>query len=163
MMERQMEYNTERPQLILPEYGRAVHEAVAHCLTIEDPAERQACAEQIVRIMASVVQERYAQEDTRRKLWNHLAQMSGYQLDVDYPVEIDPQEENSHPQPMAYPMKSIHRRQFGYLLEQAVAYVNSLPYDERREALSAQVDSLINRAVSQPDMKESVSKKKKKR
>ena len=113
--------------------------------------------------MASVVQERYAQEDTRRKLWNHLAQMSGYQLDVDYPVEIDPQEENSHPQPMAYPMKSIHRRQFGYLLEQAVAYVNSLPYDERREALSAQVDSLINRAVSQPDMKESVSKKKKKR
>ena len=158
-----MEYNTERPQLILPEYGRAVHEAVAHCLAIEDPAERQACAEQIVRIMASVVQERYAQEDTRRKLWNHLAQMSGYQLDVDYPVEIDPQEENSHPQPMAYPMKSIHRRQFGYLLEQAVAYVNSLPYDERREALSAQVDSLINRAVSQPDMKESVSKKKKKR
>ncbi|MBP5196261.1 MAG: DUF4290 domain-containing protein [Bacteroidaceae bacterium] len=163
MMERQMEYNTERPQLILPEYGRAVHEAVAYCLTIEDPEERQACAEQIVRIMASVVQERYAQEDTRRKLWNHLAQMSGYHLDVEYPVEIDPQEDSARPQPMPYPMKNIRRRQFGYLLEQAVAYVNSLPYDDRREALSAQMDDLINRVVSHPDVKEPVAKKKKKR
>ena len=162
MMERQIQYNTERPLLILPEYGRAIHEAVAHCLTIEDREQRQVCAEQIVRIMASVVQERYAQEDTKRKLWNHLAQMADYRLDVDYPVEIEQREEDVHPQPMAYPMKSIHRRQFGYLLEQAVAYVNSLPQDERREVLSQRVDELINQVVSQQDDKDVAAKRKRK-
>lgn len=160
-MERKMQYNTERPRLILPEYGRAVHEAVAYCLSLEDRAERQACAEQIVHIMASVVQERFTQEDVRRKLWNHLAEMSGYQLDVDYPVEIDPQHESSRPQPMHYPMKSIRRRQFGYLLEQAVAYVNSLPRSERREALSRQVDELIDAAVNKPLQPEPAPRRKK--
>jgi hypothetical protein len=58
-------------------------------------------------------------------------------------------------------MKSIRRRQFGYLLEQAVAYVNSLPRDERREALSRQVDELINAAVNQPQPQETSSRRKK--
>lgn len=162
-MDRNIEYNTERPALILPEYGRAVHEAVAYCLSIEDPAERQLCAEHIVRIMAMTRQERFSQEDTQRKLWNHLAQMSGYKLEVNYPVEIDPQRENNRPHPMTYPMKSIRRRQFGYLLEQAVAYVNTLPEDERRVALSQQVDELIKMSVAQNGANEPHAKKRNKK
>jgi hypothetical protein len=42
-----------------------------------------------------------------------------------------------------------------------VAYVNSLPRDERREALSRQVDELINAAVNQPQQQETSSRRKK--
>ena len=29
-------YNSRRPHIAIPEYGRVVHEMIAHCITIED-------------------------------------------------------------------------------------------------------------------------------
>ena len=49
-----VDYNTDRDQLILPEYGRSIQNMVNHCMTIEDRAERQRCAETIVAIMAKM-------------------------------------------------------------------------------------------------------------
>lgn len=147
-MERNMIYNTEQAMLVLPEYGREIQDLIEYCCEIEDKSERQLCAESIVRIMATIVQEKYASPDVQRKLWNHLAQMSHWELEIDYPVEIDQPEELSHPAPMPYPNKSIKRREFGSLLEQTMSYVNTLPRSEERDVLSQQVDELITRAIA---------------
>ena len=32
-------YNSRRPHIAIPEYGRVVHEMIAHCITIEDKEE----------------------------------------------------------------------------------------------------------------------------
>lgn len=143
-----MTYNTEQAMLVLPEYGREIQRLIQYCSEIEDRAERQLCAESIVRIMATILQEKYASADVQRKLWNHLAQMSDWKLDVDYPVEIDRPETHLHPSPMPYPQSGIRRREFGSLLEQTMAYVNTLPRGEERDNLSQQVDALISRAIS---------------
>ena len=53
-MERNVDYNTERTHLVLPEYGRAIQQMVDHALTIEDRSERQCCAQTIVALMKNM-------------------------------------------------------------------------------------------------------------
>ena len=78
-----MEYNTKQKKLPLPEYGRSVQKMVDHALTIEDREERQQCATTIVEIMGSMFPNTRNLPDYERKLWDHLAIMSDFSLDID--------------------------------------------------------------------------------
>ena len=72
-MNRTLQYNTEKANLQMSEYGRIILEMVNHCLTIEDRQERLACAQHIVSVMASLAQEKASNPEVQSKLWNHLA------------------------------------------------------------------------------------------
>ena len=80
-----MEYNTQRKKMELPEYGRSVQNMVDHALTIEDKVERQRCANTIVNIMGGMFPHLRDVPDFKHKLWDHLAIMADFKLDIDYP------------------------------------------------------------------------------
>ena len=61
---------------------------VDYALTIEDKAERQKCADSIIAIMGNMYPALRDVPDFRNKLWDHLAFMSDYKLEIDYPCEI---------------------------------------------------------------------------
>ena len=84
-----MDYNTNRPHLKMPSYGRNVQQMVEECLTVENPAERQEYAERIVEIMAVLTQQSLRNGEVTQKLWNHLAFIADYKLDITYPCEIN--------------------------------------------------------------------------
>ena len=84
-----VDYNTEREKLLLPEYGRCVQQMVDHAKSLEDKEERQRCATTIVALMANMTEQHGDPEDFRQKLWNHLAAIANYELDIDYPVTIE--------------------------------------------------------------------------
>ena len=132
-----MQYNTQREQLVMPEYGRGVQMMVDMAVQIEDREERQRCANTIIKIMEGLLPSTASREDDEHRLWNHLARISHYKLDVDYPVDILPQEEvQAHPAPLPYPMKSIRRRHYGYLVEQALAYAQTLDNEQQRQFIT---------------------------
>ena len=83
-----MEYNTQQRTLPLPEYGRSVQNMVDHALTIEDRAERQRCANTIINIMGGMFPHLRDVPDFKHKLWDHLAIMSNFELDIDYPFDV---------------------------------------------------------------------------
>ena len=60
-----LEYNSERSQLALPEYGRNIQQMVNHCLTIEDREERTRCAYSIVQVMGNIVPQLREEEDSK--------------------------------------------------------------------------------------------------
>lgn len=131
-----MEYNTQRNKLTMPEYGRGIQKMVELAVSLPDREERQRCANTIIKIMTRVQPEVVNQEDYTQKLWNHLARISKYQLDVDYPVEIVKEEEVlAHPMPLHYPMKQIRRKHYGHLIEQSLQYAQTLPDSEERDEL----------------------------
>ena len=131
-----MQYNTQKEQLLMPEYGRGVQDMVEMAVALPDRQQRQRCAAAIVAVMRRVHAEQDNQEELEQKLWNHLARISRYRLDIDYPVEIVPAEEvSAHPAPLHYPMKSIRRRHYGALVESALAYAKSLPESPERQLL----------------------------
>ena len=113
-----MEYNTQRKKMELPEYGRSVQNMVDHALTIEDREERQRCANTIINIMGGMFPHLRDVPDFKHKLWDHLAIMSDFKLDIDYPVEVVKQEELVvKPDMIEYPVQAIRYRHYGRFLE----------------------------------------------
>ena len=113
-----MEYNTQRKKMELPEYGRSVQNMVDYALTIEDRAERQRCANTIVNIMGSMFPHLRDVPDFKHKLWDHLAIMADFKLDIDYPFEVVKKEDLvMKPEKMEYPNGKIRYRHYGRFLE----------------------------------------------
>ena len=126
-----MEYNTKQKRLPLPEYGRSVQKMVDHALTIENREERQRCAETIVRIMKSMFPDL---PDHERKLWDHLAIMSDFKLDIDYPCEvIKPEEFHVAPQHLSYRNSEIRNRHYGRIVEEMISHALTIEDEEEKK------------------------------
>jgi hypothetical protein len=135
-----MQYNTQREQLVMPEYGRGIQYMVDLAVSLPSKEERQRCANTIVAIMGRIQPENNSAADSELRLWNHLAKISRYKLDIDYPVEIVPEQEAmEHPKPLRYPMQKIRRRHYGHLVESALQYAQTLPDGDERTALVGMV------------------------
>lgn len=143
-----IDYNTERQQMEMAEYGRVVQDMVKYCISIKDRDERQQCAQAIISVMANISQEKLANVDIQQKLWNHLAVISDFKLDIDYPVEIIKKEEvEGRPAPMALPQSKIRARFYGHILEQALDTLAKMPEGEERDALTCKVANQMKQSL----------------
>ena len=107
-----MQYNTQQKRMPLPEYGRSIQNMVDHALTIENRSERQRCANTIINIMGNMFPHLRDVPDFKHKLWDHLAIMSDFKLDIDYPYEIIRKDNlNTRPEVIPYPSTKIRYRQ----------------------------------------------------
>ena len=115
-------YKNQLKEMVLPEYGRNIQNMVDFCLTIEDRDERTRCARSIVDAMQILFPTQIDQQTYRRKLWDHLAIISNYQLDVDIPFElVKPDSFDEKPQPVSEGATMIRRRHYGHLVEAMIA------------------------------------------
>ena len=131
-----MEYNTQRKKMELPEYGRSVQNMVDHALTIEDREERQRCANTIINIMGSMFPHLRDVPDFKHKLWDHLAIMSDFKLDIDYPFEIvKPEDLMIKPEKIEYQNGGIRYRHYGRFLEGMIKKCSEVEDGEERMAL----------------------------
>ena len=131
-----MEYNTQQPPLTLPGYGRSIQRMVDYAVTIDDRAERQRCAETIIRIMKGKFPEGQDMPDYEHKLWDHLAIMADFKLDIDYPFEVI-QPENFRPRPDTVPYGSgrIAQRHYGHYILAMIDEARQLPDGPLRDEL----------------------------
>ena len=120
----------------LPEYGRSVQNMVDHALTIEDREERQRCADTIVNIMGGMFPHLRDVPDFKHKLWDHLAIMADFKLDIDYPFEIVKKEDLVvKPEKLAYPNADFRYRHYGRFLEGMVKKVVEIEDEEEKKQL----------------------------
>lgn len=143
-----MKYNTQREKLQMPEYGRGIQQMIEYAVTIEDRAERQRCAESIFSVMMDMQPQLREQPDYKHRIWDHIAYISNYRLDIDYPFEITRLgNEAQKPEPMKYPMKDIRQRQYGHLIEEALKLLAEMPEGEARDELLAQVANQMKQSL----------------
>ena len=144
-----MDYNTQRTKLVLPEYGRCIQDMVEYAMTIQDREERQRCAFTIIDLMSNIQKFGGDENDFYQKLWNHLALISGYRLDIDYPVEIqraDEQQEKREKVP--YPQKHIRRRHYGSIIEQFTKRLAEMEPGKDRDNLVEFVANQMKRSLA---------------
>ena len=121
------QYNTQLPKVVLPEYGRNVQKLIQYCKTIPDREKRTRYAYTIVDIMADLYPDIAGVENGKRILWDHLALISNYELDIDYPYPIIPQEElNSAPTPLKKAQSYIQFRMYGKVIEDMVEQAKTI-------------------------------------
>lgn len=130
-------YNTQLPQIALPEYGRNVQQLIEYCKTIPDRDKRTRYAYGIVGIMADVNQENANVDDLQPMLWDHLAIISNYELDIDYPYPITPKEKlEERPEILSNPQQErIRWRMYGKVVEDMVARACVMTDPEQRVRL----------------------------
>ncbi|MDR0939039.1 MAG: DUF4290 domain-containing protein [Mediterranea sp.] len=133
-----MQYNTQQKTLPLPEYGRGVQNMVDYALTIENRAERQHCANTIVSIMGNMFPQLRDVPDFKHKLWDHLAIMAGFKLDIDYPVEVIRKEKlTTPPDSIPYSTCRIRYRHYGHSMETLIRKACDVPEGIEKDNLIA--------------------------
>ena len=130
------DYNTQQKKLIMPEYGRNVQQMIDHCVSIEDREERTRCANTIINIMGNLFPHLRDVDDFKHKLWDHLAIMSDFKLDIDYPYEIIRKENlRTKPDRIPYTLTPIRYRHYGKTLERMIKKCEDYPVGPERDQL----------------------------
>ena len=124
-----LDYNTSREKLTMPEYGRNVLKMVEQLKAIPDKEKRTEQARAVVKVMELLNPQVHSQDNFEHKLWDHLYMIAGFDLDVDSPYPC-PVAETFTTDPVPVPMKGTRIRAFHY---------------------GRNIESIINLLCEQPD------------
>ncbi|MFD1294039.1 DUF4290 domain-containing protein [Lutibacter holmesii] len=135
-MEFDLEYNGERPHLIIPEYGRHIQKLIDNCKALENVEERNKMAKAIVDVMGNLQPHLRDVPDFKHKLWDQLFIMSNFELEVDSPFEKPSREElQAKPEALAYPKSASKYRFYGNNIQTMIDVALTWEEGEAREAL----------------------------
>lgn len=143
-----LRYNTQLKPLVLPEYGRNIQAMVDHCLTIEDRDERTRCVYTVIESMANLFPELKNGGEYDHKLWDHMAIMSDFQLDIDYPCEVIRQD-NLHtlPERVVYQTDSVRRRHYGRTIELMIGKALEMEEGSERDEFIRLIATQMKKAL----------------
>ena len=129
-----LQYNTERTKLIIPEYGRHLHKMIDQALACENRVERSNLAKAIIGVMGNMNPHLRDVPEFQHKLWDQLFIMSDFQLDVDSPYEI-PKKESflEKPKLMPYPKSKIKYGHYGQYTQKILKNAHEVT-DEKEKA-----------------------------
>ena len=145
-----MQFNTQKEKLLLPEYGRNIQNMVDHCVAIADPEERRRCAYAVIDIMGNLFPHLRDVNNFKHILWDHLAIMSDFQLDIEYPYEVIKKEDlYSAPGHLDYSRPTMRFRHYGKILERMVKIASDMEEGEPREQLIRMLLGQMKRSYTQ--------------
>jgi hypothetical protein len=109
-----LEYNSDREDLIIPEYGRHIHKMVNQAIECNNKDERNNIAKAIIGVMGNLNPHLRDVPDFHHKLWDQLFIMSQFQLDVDSPYPKPSKEIfEQKPEKLNYPQNHPKYRFYG--------------------------------------------------
>jgi hypothetical protein len=131
-----LEYNSARPLMIIPEYGRHIQKLVDHCVALESKEERDKMAKAIVDVMGNLQPHLRDVPDFKHKLWDQLYIMSDFKLDADSPYPIPSREElQEKPESLPYPKYASKYRYYGNNIQTMIDVALSWEDGDKKEAL----------------------------
>lgn len=131
-----LEYNSERKHLIIPEYGRHLHKLIDQAVQVQDREERNKLARYIIQVMGSLNPHLRDVPDFQHKLWDQIFIMSDFKLDVDSPYPIPSREVlQLKPDPLPYPQNFPKYRFYGNNIKYMIDVANSWEEGELKSAL----------------------------
>ncbi|WP_179346460.1 DUF4290 domain-containing protein [Winogradskyella ursingii] len=131
-----LEYNTEREHLIIPEYGRHMQKMINYAKSRETKEERNKVAKSIIAVMGNIQPHLRDVPDFQHKLWDQLFIMADFEIDVDAPFGQPSKEEiQARPEPLKYPQNHPKYRFYGNNIKTMIDVAVSWDEGELKEAL----------------------------
>ena len=131
-----LEYNAERPKLIIPEYGRHLQKLIEQAVELEDREERNKAAKYIISVMGSLNPHLRDVPDFQHKLWDQIFIMSDFKLDVDSPYPIPSKEMlEQKPDTLGYPQNFPKYRFYGNNIKYMIDVANKWEEGDLKTAL----------------------------
>lgn len=145
-----LDYNTQRTKLLLSEYGREIQKMVDYAVGLPNKADRQRCANTIINTMTRMYPQGRENADYKQKLWDHLALMSNFKLDIDYPYDVSQALKLAErPEPIAYPEKKVTVRHYGKLMGRMLDHLKEMEPGKQRDKLTAVAANQMKRSLIQ--------------
>lgn len=132
-----MDYNSKRKKMALPEYGRNIQNMVDYLLTIEDKSERNRAAQTVIDVMGNLNTHLRDISDFKHKLWDHIAIMADFKLDIDYPYDPpSPALLTEKPKKVPYIQHGIKYKHYGFTMEEMIREASKFEEGKEKEVLT---------------------------
>lgn len=138
-----LEYNTDRDHLVLPEFGRHLQKMANKIKEIEDQDEQRAYVEHTIDMIIQLFPQSKSVDNYREKLWHDMYYMAGFELKVLPPSGIKPTFEDQmlKPERLTYPVHNLQFKHYGYnvylMVQKALAMEPGPIRDEFAEVIGA--------------------------
>jgi hypothetical protein len=132
------EYNTQRPQIILKEYGRNVQKLVEYIRSVPDKEKRTELAFTLIELMKQLTPSvKEATPENPQRMWDDLYIIADFNLDLNSPF---PKPERDilfkKPKRMLYPQSNIRFKHYGKNIERLIKEAVKLEnLEERNDAI----------------------------
>lgn len=135
--------------MALPEYGRNVQKMVDHIKSIGDMDERNRAARTIIQIMANLNPNLRDTGDVKHKLWDHLAIIADFELEIDSPFP-PPQKEvlAEKPARVAYQEGEVRFLHYGRIIEMLVEEAAKMEDGKEKDYLINLIANQMKKAAS---------------
>jgi hypothetical protein len=134
----------------MPEYGRNIQNMVNHCVGIEDPQERKVCAYTLIDVMGNMFPHLRDVNNFKHILWDHLAIMSDFKLDIEYPYEVIKKEELfSAPGKIEYSRPTMKYRHYGKIMERIIDIATKMEDGDKKMQLMKMIASQMKKSYVQ--------------
>jgi hypothetical protein len=144
-----MDYNSSRKKLVLPEYGRHIQKMVDQAITIEDHEERARFAKAIIGVMGNLFPHLRDVSDFKHKLWDHLAIMADFKLDIEYPYDPPaPENFQAKPDPILYSTGNMTFKHYGRLVEQMIKEASQMEEGPLKRHLIMLIGNHMKKSLS---------------
>ena len=132
-----IQYNSVKDRLALPEYGRNIHLMIEFAKTVPDYDKRSAYVHAIIELMYQMSPQNKNVDNFRDRLWNHLYEIAGYDMDILPPNGIRPLPEENHkiPHNITYPNSDSRRRHYGHNVKKLIAKALAMEDEVKKEGL----------------------------
>ena len=141
-----MQYNTKKNTLVMPEYGRHVHNMISHAVSLKDKKTQQKCVESIISFMGQLNPHLRDVKAYTHKLWDHLHIMSNFQLNVESPYP-KPEEKKLYEKPskMNYPSNDIRFSYYGNTITSMIKKAIKMK-DDQKEILTGMIANQMKKS-----------------
>ncbi len=135
MRQDNFDYNTQRPNLVIREYGRHLQSMVEYAASVEDREKRNKLTLGIIDLMGQMNPHLRNVEEFRHKLWDHIYFISGGKLDVDSPYPKPNYDElvKRKPGSVTYPKQKIRFKHYGINVEQLIEKAKVMEDEEKKK------------------------------
>ena len=135
-----LQYNTERTKLIIPEYGRHLHKMIDQAMECTDRVKRNNLAKAIIGVMGNMNPHLRDVPEFQHKLWDQLFIMSNFELDIDSPYPLPSKEVyEERPDKLEYPQNFPKYRFYGNNIKKMIDIALEWEEGELKDKLIANI------------------------
>jgi hypothetical protein len=129
-----LEYNTQRPDIILKEYGRNVQKLVEYIRATPSKEKRTELAYTLIELIKQLNPSIKEQGDDSQRLWDDFYIIANFELDVDSPFPVPEREVVFRkPDRVDYPSGNVRFKHYGKNIEKLVKEALKLEDEQERQ------------------------------
>lgn len=137
-------YNTQRPDIILKEYGRNVQKMVEHLRTVQDKEKRTKMAAALIELIKQLNPAIKEQPEDPQRMWDDVFIMADFNLELEIPYPVPPRDVlQKKPMKMEYPQSNVRFRHYGKNIEKLVKEAMKKEDPKEREEMVIYLGKLM--------------------